>query len=170
MIKLNLGCGNLKITDYINVDINPKCKPDIIADIIKPLPFKDNSVDEVLLFHTIEHIQKSLRPVLLRNIYKVLKLHGILLISYPEFTKCYDNWKNNYLGKKDFWEMTIYGRQSSPSDFHVTIMHTEDFIKELVYNGFEILFTIPEPKENYNTVISARKVENFTYEDSVARL
>ena len=55
-LKLNLGCGNKKKDGFKGVDKYPCEAVDILSDITKPLPFDDNSVDEVLMDNVIEHI------------------------------------------------------------------------------------------------------------------
>lgn len=56
LIKLHLGCGNDRKEGYLNCDLSPEVKPDKIINLEKKLPFKDNSVDEILIYHTLEHI------------------------------------------------------------------------------------------------------------------
>ena len=34
-MKLNYGCGNMKLEGFINIDIEPSVKPDITCDIRK---------------------------------------------------------------------------------------------------------------------------------------
>jgi SAM-dependent methyltransferase len=166
--KLNLGCGDNKIEGYINVDINKTFKPDLILDFCsRPLPYEDNSVDEIVIFHTIEHIPKQKHEFLIHNINKVLKQGGRFIVSYPEFLKCVKNYESNYLGKRDFWEATIYGRQSSPFDFHVCIMDTDRFARVLADFGFGSIEAGPEELEPYNTLLRCEKVFSVTSKDEL---
>jgi hypothetical protein len=158
-MKLNLGCGSNKIPEFVNIDSQPGCNPDLVLDFInEDLPYADNTIQEVVMFHTIEHIRKP--------IWRVLEKDGILILSYPEFTKCYENWFTNKRGRRDFWEATIYGRQAYPSDFHVCIINTPDLINTLSQSGFNSFDWCPESNEDYNTILTCRKKTNIvTYAD-----
>jgi len=46
-IKVHFGCASHKLADWINVDLNRFCKPDLVADLTKPFPFRSNSVDYI---------------------------------------------------------------------------------------------------------------------------
>jgi SAM-dependent methyltransferase len=83
MTKLNLGCGKDRIEGYINCDISKEVNPDKIVDLEKKLPFKDNSIDEIITYHTLEHI-KNFIP-LMEEIYRILKNDGILKVRAPYF-------------------------------------------------------------------------------------
>lgn len=167
--KLNLGCGSNKIEGFVNVDSEESCKPDLIHDFMKAgIPAKSGAVDEIVFFHCIEHIRKAQHKFLLKDMWRVLKPGGTLILSYPEFTRCYKNWKQNYRGLREFWEATLFGRQLYPSDYHVCIMHTPDFIEMLRDCGFGSITTNPEPQESYNTVVHAVKGPRpANYEDLV---
>ncbi len=53
-MKLNIGCGNDKKKGYVNVDFSPDVKPDKVWNLEKvPIPFKENSVDEILAHHVL---------------------------------------------------------------------------------------------------------------------
>ena len=57
-LKLNLGCGEKRIPDYINVD--KYGNPDIKHDLeLFPWPWENNSVSEILLIHVLEHLGKD---------------------------------------------------------------------------------------------------------------
>ena len=55
-MKLHLGCGNDRRKGYLNCDLSKEINPDKILDLEKNLPFKKDSVDEVLANHVFEHI------------------------------------------------------------------------------------------------------------------
>jgi hypothetical protein len=169
-LKLNLGCGSTKLEGYINVDSEKSCKPDLICDFIKsPLPYKQNSIEEIVLFHTIEHIQKGYHQLLLERFYNLLVPGGKLYISYPNFWICAQYWKDNYQGKRDFWHATMFGRQLYPADFHVCAMDPKELEFTLKQIGFRDVRSKPEPQEVYNSITFAVAGEktNFAYEDVV---
>ncbi|MDE1971314.1 MAG: methyltransferase domain-containing protein [Patescibacteria group bacterium] len=167
-MKLNLGCGSNKIEGFVNIDIEESCKPDLIHDFTKqPLPFDDNSIEEVVMFHTIEHINKRLHPLILSEVRRVLQPSGLFIVSFPEFSKCVENWFTNKGGQKEFWEATIFGRQLYPSDFHVCIMDSHDFAILMKNSGFDNITSKPEPNESYNSFITAHKGELLPTHDEI---
>lgn len=167
-MKLNVGCGNNKIDGYINIDTEESCAPDLVHNLLKgPLPYEDGSVEEILFFHCIEHVQKGYHDLILQEFYRLLKGGGTLLISYPNFWECAQRWKQNTDGNRKFWEATLYGRQLYESDFHVCAMDPGELADLLMYIGFEGIVSTPEPSEPFNSITFARKGSNpaVRYED-----
>lgn len=162
LIRLNLGCGANKIPSYINIDVEKSVNPDRVCDFVKePLPFKTGAVDEVVMFHTIEHIEKRKHRRIFLEINRVLKRGGVMLMSYPEFTKCAENFITNYKGMRSFWEATVFGRQLFPADFHVCAMYTPELLMTLKECGFENVEASSEAVEKHNTVVRAIKTQPF---------
>lgn len=83
-MKLQFGCGKDKRKGFLNCDISPEVNPDKIVDITKKLPFQDNSVDEIIMNHVLEHTQKPIE--VLKEIYRVCKNNAIVRIRVPYFS------------------------------------------------------------------------------------
>ena len=150
---LNLGCGTNKITGATNLDCEESVKPDIVHNFTQsPLPFDDQSFDKVVLFHTIEHIEKKFHKFIFLQINRVLAPDGHLIVSYPEFSKIVQNWLTNFQGKRDFWEATIYGRQLYKSDYHVCAIDSDELKELLEVCGFYDLRFDVEPFDSFNSV------------------
>jgi len=66
-------------TEYIRLDkFDHNSKPDIIADATK-IPLKSNSIDSVVCFQLLEHVQDPQRVI--DEIYRVLKKNGVCLLT-----------------------------------------------------------------------------------------
>lgn len=170
-MKLNLGSGLSKFKGYINIDSDKNCNPDLVLDFTqRKLPYAQGSVDEILFFHCIEHIQKKYHDGILEECSRVLKFGGIILISYPDFWECATRWKNNTNGLRNFWEATLFGRQLSKYDFHVCAMSSDELNQQLYDCGFENIITKSETGEPYNKITKAvkKKPPYKTYEELLA--
>lgn len=156
MKLINLGCGDAKVSGYINIDINAACKPDLVANLYERLPFEDGEIDQAIMLHTIEHIPERYQAKLLFEINRVVKQGGEVVFSYPEFEKVAMNYINNFRGQKQFWKHTIYGRQIDIWDTHFTLMDSKEFTETLTMFGFYDISVTPEIPEDFNTVLRCR--------------
>lgn len=82
-MKLHLGCGNNHKKGYINCDISKEVNPDKIVDLEGKLPFKDNSVEEIIVEHVLEHIQNFIG--LMEELYRISKKNAKIKIRVPYF-------------------------------------------------------------------------------------
>lgn len=164
--KLNLGCGDCKLEGYWNVDIDEGVKPDQVVNICGYLPYPNEYFETIIFMHTIEHIEKKYHEAMFAEIHRILSPTGNFVLGYPEFSVCLQYWLDNYLGKREFWEACIYGRQTTKSDFHVSAMHTPELKDMLTDLGFIDIFSTPEPTNPQYTVLKARRGTPLpTYED-----
>lgn len=83
MKKLNIGCGKDIRPGYVNVDIIEHEGVDVCCDIEKVLPFEDNSIDEILLYHVLEHIDNF--DALLDEIWRIAKDEALVKIIVPYY-------------------------------------------------------------------------------------
>ena len=163
---INLGCGNEKWKGFINIDCDPNLKPDLALDIRhEKFPYEKETIEEVWMCHTIEHIEKRWWPSILFEVNRVLKIGGTFYLTYPEFLKCVKLWEENYQGNKEYFEACIYGRQMSQSDYHVSICHTPDMIEMFTEYGFHSFVTSEENEPQYSALSMAKKHETYTKED-----
>lgn len=83
-MKLNLGSGKTSYPGFTNIDKIKLPSVDIVWDLERtPLPFKNNSVDEIITEHTLEHIQNFLP--LMEDIYRICKAGALVKIAVPYF-------------------------------------------------------------------------------------
>lgn len=87
-VKLNIGCGDDYLNDWINIDNNPYNsieKLDLHWDLTKSLPFKDNSVDLICDNHFFKKMElgDSMIESALWNYRCMLKPDGVLQIPTP---------------------------------------------------------------------------------------
>ena len=87
--RLHLGCGPIRLEGFINVDavftpaVDFRCKLSKLYDF-----FPENSVAEIYLCHTLEHVPARFLPLYLKQFHHILKKGGILRISVPDIEKC----------------------------------------------------------------------------------
>ena len=83
-MKLHLGCGSDYKEGYVNCDISKEVNPDKIVDLEEKLPFEDNSVEEVIANHILEHINNFIQ--LIHELHRVCKNGTKINIKTPFYT------------------------------------------------------------------------------------
>jgi len=82
-VKLNLGGGREKLHGYLNLDILDFEEVDIVCDVVKGIPLADNSVEEIVANHFLEHIPDTFK--VMSELYRVSAPGAILRIKCPYF-------------------------------------------------------------------------------------
>ncbi len=114
-MRLHLGCGTKKLEGWINIDSVAACRPDVVHDISRPLPYADSTVNEILAEDLLEHFDKYLRFIVFAQWARVLKIGGKITIQVPNFQKIlfkffkfgYNNFVDFIFGE-NLWESKIY--------------------------------------------------------------
>lgn len=85
-MAINLACGGklCHLPGWINADHSPCNKEVMQVNLLKPLPFHDNTFDIVYHSQFIEHLPMDRANVFLKECYRVLKPNGILRIVTPD--------------------------------------------------------------------------------------
>jgi SAM-dependent methyltransferase len=112
-MKIQLGCENDYKQGYINIDKSPSVNPDVVWDLEKqPLPFADNSVDEVLANAIVEHINNFVP--LMHELHRICKPGAKIHIM----TSFYSAW----------------GQYNDPTHVRFFGVHTFDYFKKGIYS------------------------------------
>lgn len=83
-MKLNLGSAERRLEGFASVDIDPIYNPDYVADLTKPWPWEDNTVDEVFAKDVFEHMPDKRHSM--NELWRVLKVGGIATLQIPHAT------------------------------------------------------------------------------------
>lgn len=107
-IKLNLGCGYDQRRGFINIDVDPQVKPDLVHDLTRPLPFGDSTVTKIMLQDVLEHLTVEAAKQLLAECSRVLVNEGTMEVRVPNVLA---------IIRKFFWQpdllmLYIYGDTS----------------------------------------------------------
>ncbi|MDP8212051.1 MAG: hypothetical protein P9X22_02010 [Candidatus Zapsychrus exili] len=165
-VKLHLGCGNNKINGWVNIDSVKDLCPDLALDISQPLPYQDNTVDEILAEDLLEHFDKYLRFVVFYQWVRVLKVGGTVNVQVPNLKKIlfkyfkfgYDNFVDFIFGENLLASKTYIGHFGN---------HKWGYSKKTLID-FVTTFGI-EPQEvqtkGLNIRLIGKKVKHLEFDD-----
>lgn len=84
-LLLDLGCGTVKRPGFVGVDIRKYDAVDVVADLTKKWPWKDNSVDEVICSNLLNYLEPKSRAFFFNELQRVLKPEAKALITTPHW-------------------------------------------------------------------------------------
>jgi predicted SAM-dependent methyltransferase len=161
MIKLNLGCGNHYNQERINCDLYAE-KVDVRLDATE-LPFKTESVDEILASQLLEHFPHSKIDHTIQEWNRVLKIDGILYVGVPDMERTLQLAKAlEWIGPSR-WKrisMYLYGSQTDEGQYHKCGFVPEYLVWLLENNGFivEVVSYDTPPRPTPWFGVKAKKV------------
>lgn len=147
---LYVGCGNHRLEGFIHADISvyklskikdlSKKKIDLICDITKKIPLKDNSIKVIFSRDTLEHLKWDELNNHLIECNRILEDNGIVRITMPNLDKIIER----YHKKDEDLEYAIKNSEISSliSPIH---NHTDLFINRILYHDHYYL-------HNYDTI------------------
>jgi hypothetical protein len=81
--RLDLGCGIAKCSGFIGADRRPLQGVDVVLDFDRSLPFASDSVDLVVMSHSLEHSRDLIATM--REVYRVCRHGAQVCIVAPYF-------------------------------------------------------------------------------------
>jgi predicted SAM-dependent methyltransferase len=154
-LKLNVGCGKVKLPGWVNIDIEPDA--DLVMDVRKGLPFDDFSVDFIYNEHFLEHITYEEGEMFLKELQKCLKKGGILRIAMPDLDYLIQQYGKDF--KAEEWFPSGYefvqtkGMAINISFYwwgHKYLYNEEDLRNQLMKAGFRNINRCEWNKSSYS--------------------
>lgn len=155
---LYVGCGHHRMQGFIHVEINTAKQfkkggnsgpPEIIADITRHIPVKDNSVDLIFSRATLEHLTYHELINHFLECHRIIKKGGYVRMTVPDMDIMIENYQNK---KEDLEIAKIEGEISSDMPCE---NHTDLFINRVLYHDHYYL-------HNFDTLNRALKKTGFT--------
>ncbi len=127
-LKLHLGCGNIYLKDFINIDIEDWsgiC--DLVADASNLFMFSENSVNHIFAHALLEHIPPWNTIKTLKEWYRILGPQGTIQIEVPDLERVFRNWLDNRTLNEEEAINNIYGGNKSPDKTYFHQDHLTGF-------------------------------------------
>jgi predicted SAM-dependent methyltransferase len=159
-LRIDLGGGRHPLPGWLNVDMYHEA--DIIMDLSKPFPFRDNSVDEYNCIEVIEHLEPPCVDAFAMEMYRTLKPGGTLVLECPNSAECFVLMHNglNYL----YCLTSIVGGGMDAYDYHRTLFWEKLLDDILGHAGFKVEDIAEEMIEKWKGERSAIAMRGFTPE------
>lgn len=117
-IKLNVGAGDIKIPGFTPLDIKT-------GTDMRTLPYGDGTVDVVYCSHALEHLAFNEIHDALKEMARVLRPDGKLMLATPDFDKIKKDWNEI---NRSFIAHVVMGGQTDKEDFHKSLFD-EDMLR-----------------------------------------
>jgi len=136
--KLHLGCGNIHIDGYINIDCRYQPGVDKVDNIKFLRSFGKESIDVIYACAVLEHFTRWEYESILSRWHELLKPKGILRISVPDF----DATIKHYVKHEDLKALIgiFYGGQDYENNFHHYIWNFKTMKEDLLKVGFKRVY------------------------------
>lgn len=92
---LNLGCGGHYHKDWVNIDFNCTGEGVIAYDLLKGIPFPDDTFDAVYHSHVVEHFSKNDGIFFIKECFRVLESGGIIRVVAPDLEMIIKNYQKS---------------------------------------------------------------------------
>lgn len=147
-MKLNLGAGKRRLEGYISVDLDKNA--DVQLDVRNLSVYQDNSIEEIIAVHLIEHFYYWEVNPLLQEWRRVLVPGGKLILECPDLEKACFAFIRGDNPRMSLWPM--YGDPVHQNELmcHHWGYTPKSLEEELVMAGFRSIkhtkaqFKIPE--------------------------
>ena len=105
MLKLNLASGQRPFDEaqgWTNVDMNPKWKPHVRADMREMPCFADSSAEMIVIHHGVEHVPLQEIDRVWAECHRILTPGGSLIVTVPDMWMIAQGWLQGRINEELF--------------------------------------------------------------------
>jgi len=164
-IKLNLGCGEVKINGFLNAD-KYRRDVDLILDATDLSSFYDDTVDEIIAINLVERINPYKVSDMFKEWFRVLKPNGKLTIEVPNMIELCKDFEQANIEKKYEYLNHIFGTydMEHPPVFGWFEQTLTEHIKLVGFSNIQI--STNNVSKKYNFRVQAEKILQPNYSSS----
>jgi len=123
MVKLNLGGGKQRINGFLNVDLIKTSQTDVVHDLnVFPWPFKDNSVDAIIMDNVLEHLKDI--TLVMKELWRICKNKARIKIFVPHFASLGAYVDPTHYHFFTYYSFEVYSRESCKKSFDIFDYYT----------------------------------------------
>ena len=146
-LRINLGCGDVPLDGYVNVDRRALPGVDVIAEI-DDLPFEAGEVAEISSAHLLEHFpEEQLRRQLLPYFASLLRPGGRFRATVPDAEAMMREYSRGEYPYEDLRDV-IYGGQDYDGDYHFNMFTPASLTGLLNEAGFTDVAIVAAGRRN----------------------
>ena len=123
-MKLNIGCGDVKIEGYIGVDLRKTDAVDLIHDVSLPFPFQNNTCEDIIADDILEHFSFRMTEGIFKMWVGLLKRGGRIRLMVPNLEAHFKIWQEKCENGKEIgierMREILYGKQDYKGNTHYT--------------------------------------------------
>lgn len=117
---------------------------DLCHDLRNPLPFPDGAVEEVIMYHVLEHFPVTEAAKLIADIARALRPGGVLLVSVPDIKGTAKLLAEAATEQEEDWAIRlIHGTQRNRWSHHYCGYVPRTLMDLLSRNGFGMFEELP---------------------------
>lgn len=151
MIRLNLGCCDLPLKGWVNIDnsTSPHIKADLVANALDLSEhFEPESVDQIYAGHLVEHLMPHEAELAIEHWKSLLKPGGKLAIMTPDFHHLCEQYLAGAITIEEMTDLYVYSYVQESE--HRSLWDQEALFKLFARHGFNSIQPIDRMKNEYS--------------------
>lgn len=148
---LHIGCGDINVEGFINIDARPQPHVHIVTrNLFRLAMIPDNVADLIYMSHVLEHVSHREINTTLQELRRILKEGGVLRISVPDFDKIIDIYQASGRDVSAI-QQPLMGGQDYAFNYHYAVFNDAHLRTAMLRSGFkETRAWDPKNCDNHN--------------------